>query len=541
MKLVSRFIIVAIVTVAAIHTQLVASSNQKQTGSPNPTLMPVQRPDLSGGELDERAYQFYVNGVIHEQTGDFVGAAENYRRALKFEPDSYEIRLSFAQMLFKLQRFEETLGALDPIKPVDADVYRLKAACYRAMGDDDKAHQAYLDVVADDPDDINAFGYLASLYRQKGDVDSTIWAFENIVRIRPDNYQLWQDLAKHQIQLNHMDSAKVLFLNSIANSPTAENALSYVGLGEIYQTEEKNDSATLIFREGIAVDPNNTLLNRVLTSHYVAVDSLGQALVYARRLSENSPLDRAAARRLGAIYYELDSLDRARVIFESMAGSGDHNWIDHYYLGRIDVADSNLVRARDEFETVTQMADTLAGSWLDLAMIYRRMEKPDDEIKAYKDGLSKIKDDEGTARLLFALGAAYERENKIDEAISTFQSLIEKYPDNHQALNYLGYTLADRNMQLDYAQDLIDRAMKLEPDNAAYIDSYGWVLYRQGKYSEAVVQLTRAASLQKDPVIFEHLGDALDRVGDDKAAKEWWQKALRLDPDNKKIKEKLTP
>jgi tetratricopeptide (TPR) repeat protein len=198
-----------------------------------------------------------------------------------------------------------------------------------------------------------------------------------------------------------------------------------------------------------------------------------------------------------------------------------------------------LERARDEFIVLTQLADSVYESWLDLGFAYRQLGQQNKEIETYQTGISHMRDDAGRSRLLFALGAAYERYTMIPEAVATFEEVIAANPDYDQALNYLGYMLADRGERLSYARDLLERAVALSPDNAAYLDSYGWVFYRLGDYEEALVYLKKAVNLDSDPVIFDHLGDVYKAVGNIDQARTWWQKALEMDPDNEEIKEKL--
>ena len=110
-----------------------------------------------------------------------------------------------------------------------------------------------------------------------------------------------------------------------------------------------------------------------------------------------------------------------------------------------------------------------------------------------------------------------------------------------EAYNYLGFMWADHNMQLDEAEEMIKRALEIEPNNGSYLDSLGWAKFRKGKFDQALADLLRAAKSmgREDPVVFEHIGDAylkLDRVPE---ALEAWQKALALDPKNKKLAEKI--
>jgi len=86
---------------------------------------------------------------------------------------------------------------------------------------------------------------------------------------------------------------------------------------------------------------------------------------------------------------------------------------------------------------------------------------------------------------------------------------------------------------------MIRKALGIEPDNGAYIDSLGWLYFKQGRFQEAIKELERASILFKDPVIFDHLGDAYLKTGDTEKAKANWQKSLDLDPVQDKVKKKI--
>jgi Flp pilus assembly protein TadD len=110
-----------------------------------------------------------------------------------------------------------------------------------------------------------------------------------------------------------------------------------------------------------------------------------------------------------------------------------------------------------------------------------------------------------------------------------------------EACNYLGYMWAERNENLDEAERLIMQAVQLDSSNGAYMDSLGWVWLRQGKFSKALAELMRAAEAMKnpDPVIFEHIGDAHEKLGRTADALHYWQKALQLETHNTSLAEKI--
>ena len=129
--------------------------------------------------------------------------------------------------------------------------------------------------------------------------------------------------------------------------------------------------------------------------------------------------------------------------------------------------------------------------------------------------------------VLFAFGALHERAKDYDKAEARFRELIEIDPDNASALNYLGYMFADRSIHLDEAHDLIQRALDQEPNNGAYLDSLGWVYYRQDKLELAAKFLERSLKqYDSDPVVLSHLGDVYFKQGRVDDAKRHWQRGL---------------
>jgi tetratricopeptide (TPR) repeat protein len=158
------------------------------------------------------------------------------------------------------------------------------------------------------------------------------------------------------------------------------------------------------------------------------------------------------------------------------------------------------------------------------------------ELDAFARGLAAFPDE---PEILYARALSYERRDDIPRAEADFRRILVAEPDSVAALNALGYTLADRTTRYQEALELIQRARTAEPDNAAIIDSYGWVLYRLGRHQEALVELRRALTLQKDPEIAAHLAEVLWAVGKKDEARKYFDQARKLDPDNRALKRAL--
>jgi tetratricopeptide (TPR) repeat protein len=143
----------------------------------------------------------------------------------------------------------------------------------------------------------------------------------------------------------------------------------------------------------------------------------------------------------------------------------------------------------------------------------------------------------------------YERMKKFDLSEAEFRKVLQLDPDNAGAMNYLGYMLADRNVRLDEAFQLIKKAVDQDPNNGAYLDSLGWVYYRQGKFSEAEGVLVKAVERAGgDATVHDHLGDVYFKLGKTRDAVTQWQSSLReyqkpgseADPDEvAKVSKKL--
>jgi len=136
----------------------------------------------------------------------------------------------------------------------------------------------------------------------------------------------------------------------------------------------------------------------------------------------------------------------------------------------------------------------------------------------------------------------YDKKGDLTRSVESMRLVISLEPENAEALNYLGYTYADKGIHLDEAEGLIRKALLIRPEDGYIVDSLGWVYFKQGRYEEALRELERAESLiPDDPVILEHLGDVYQKVGTYKKALKTYKRAMEKakDQDQAKIGEKI--
>jgi tetratricopeptide (TPR) repeat protein len=163
-----------------------------------------------------------------------------------------------------------------------------------------------------------------------------------------------------------------------------------------------------------------------------------------------------------------------------------------------------------------------------LAALFEKENQLQKALDTLKKGLDQ---NEGNADLHLQLGALYDKLGDFDKMVAQMKEALRLNPDSADALNYLGYSYADRGIHLEEALLLIQNAMTLKPNTGYITDSLGWVYFKLGDYSRAVIELEKANLLTPgDPVITEHLADGYFKLNRIEKAMEFYEKALKLDP-----------
>ena len=288
------------------------------------------------------------------------------------------------------------------------------------------------------------------------------------------------------------------------------------------------------------------------------------ALSQVNQILLEQPARMDALRLMAIINFRLDNLDVASADFEDVLASGHYTMDALYYLGRI--ADrrsdheqavrfySQVKRGSNALNSQRRVSAILAQQGeidealehlrrfgadnpnfaIDMvaaeAQILSSLERYPEALDAYERVIEYRPDDEGAA-----LGKAdlLLRMGRVDDAIGEYRQAVKRWPDSAMSLNALGYTLADRTAKYAEAEKLIMKALKLDPDSAAIIDSYGWVLFRLGKNERALEELQRAYAILKDPEVASHIIEVLAKLDKQDEALKVLEEAELLNPDNK--------
>lgn len=275
----------------------------------------------------------------------------------------------------------------------------------------------------------------------------------------------------------------------------------------------------------------------------------------------------------GLYYDNLGESDEAAREYEKALKLDSDNYLTHFNLAATLIRKNDLARARRELGDSIRLNPDAAEPHALLAILNVAEGNWDLAAKEYEIALKIVLKLNPNIEIYKSLGVLYASQGNIKEAKETYLLLsqlapydpeahfylgviyselkdtlrmkeelnkaIALNPDYAQALNYLGYSYIEEGKNLKEAEKLIKRALKISPDNGAYLDSLGWLYYKKGKLKESKELLTKAVSLTPDSVIFDHLGDVYFKLKDSAKARANWQESLKLDPDQKKVKEKL--
>ncbi len=299
------------------------------------------------------------------------------------------------------------------------------------------------------------------------------------------------------------------------------------------------------------------------------------ALSQVNQILLEQPNRTDALRLMAIINFRQEHYDAAWADFQDVLASGNYTMDALYYLGRISDrrsehdqavrlyskvrrgsnavisqrrASAILMQQGKDDEALEHLRQFGADNPLyavDMveaeAQILASMQRYGDALGAYDRIIEYRPESEtavlGKAELLLRMG-------RLDEAIAGYRQCVERWPDSAMSLNALGYTLADRTSDYEEAENLIKKALKLDPDSAAIIDSYGWVLYRQGENERALEELQRAYAILKDAEVASHIVEVLGSLERLEEALEVLEEAESLSPDSvllRDIRERVFP
>jgi tetratricopeptide (TPR) repeat protein len=504
--------------------------------------------------------KIYTRQISEGQNGKIDEAMlrrtiEEYQKITALDPKDADSFVMLGRLLRVSQNTVDSRKAYEKAldaEPDNEDALSGLAMIYAEQGDNQKAADMLRKAAEKAPTQRSLIA-LASVYEQIHDFDLAAEALKKALALNPPNEtEIKQKLAEDYIQGNHLNEALEVYQGMVEDD--SNDAQSYLRMSQIYRQQREyakaheaaskakalqpNDleirvnEAALLEAEGKITDATQTLKDILVSTqkrNYSAQERKARlslldtlAMMYrnadqpdqaVEAFRQETDLDSALAPRVSAEIMETYRQAKQFSKAEQEADAAYKKWPDDKLvvftratlladMGKNDAASSSVkkfLNGKDDREVYMQ-----------LAQIYDKGKKFDETSKALEQAEKLSQNDDDRLNVWFMRGAMYERMKKVDLAEVEFQKVLKQDPNNADALNYLGYMLADRNMRLDEALSLIKKAVDRFPENGAFLDSLGWAYYRLGRYGEAEDTLKVAVEkTPKDPTVHDHYAETL--------------------------------
>lgn len=302
------------------------------------------------------------------------------------------------------------------------------------------------------------------------------------------------------------------------------------------QLEDARGNASVASKYVAEIAPQDDVVVQAYAA-YAARSDDPKDLLAAYHALENLPMPRTGARlkMLGVVAELLGKKAQAVKWYREITGGPeqvDSTLRAAVLLGELQQSEVALRLIRDLRAAGILMREDLVNSYLIEGRLLSETAEYGQVLALYAGALRVLPDD---SRLLYARAMQNAESGQIETAEQDLRKIIDLEPENADALNALGYTLADRTERLQEAMILIEKALRLKPDDPAILDSMGWVKFRLGKVTEAVGYLRAAYAKEKDSEVAMHLAEALWATKQHDEARRIWNEALKRDPSNKSL------
>ena len=457
---------------------------------------------------------------IYSDQGNTQEAINVFKKALEVNPNSPRILEQLAIAYEQVKDYPNAIEAYRKAMALDEDGLELRKGLAQALLDnkqDEEAEKEFLRILEADPDEGVAYFRLAQIYKNRRDFDKALTHYNKASSILVGSLEISFNIALLYEELGKYEKAEERFqqLLKLTERPAGNYSASekqnrgafLTHAGYVSQQLEKYPQAIAYFTELKTMNAENaTRAESYIIDTYRAAKQLDKALAASEDAVKAHPEDKDL------------KLLHADLLSESGKGA----------------------QAIERLQKMLEGSEDDAKIYSAMIQIYQRDKKFKDAEKTLLTAEKYFKNKEGYH---FMLGSMYERQKEYDKAEKTFKKVIELNPKHAAALNYLGYMLADRGVRLEESLSLIQKAVDLDPNNGAYLDSLGWAYFKLNRVNEAETYLKKALDrVRKDPTIHEHLGDVYYQKGQYADAKAAWETSVANGQDeeeSRKVRKKI--
>jgi len=520
--------------------------------------------------LSHTALEHYTLGIYYEQEGNDSLAILELEQALIINSNNPEILSSLAFALAKIGKYtkaEEYAELAIKNGAKDKDLYIILGNKAKEERNVNKAISFYKKALSDTTNYFLVLN-LAQLMRETNMTDGAILLLQALKRRYPFDLRVHTQLGDLYGRLNKLSLATQEFTEALAIDSLYYPA--WLGLGIIYEIKKNPDSSIIFYKKASLLDPENLNLKKRIVEFDLMKGNWHEARDLALEILKDSPTENNVRKQLAYAYYKLKNKENALKQYLLLSGLLPKDAGVHHFLGRLYYENNEMKKAKSEFSYSLKLNpdfspnleylffigirenDEKSSLPLFLELEQKGM-KPEDiyfsagthfyDEKQYETSrtfLHKTVDENSNyVRAWYTLGFVFEKLDDIDSAEYAYRRVLDLDTLSANTYNALGYLFAEHNKNLKEAEMLINKAIALDSLNGYYIDSLGWLYFRLGSLNRAKEVLIKAIKYAQDPIIFEHLGDVYEKLGDREKATEMWQKSLELDPENEEVKKKL--
>jgi len=526
---------------------------------------------IEGGHKAE-ALAHFAEGIDFEEDGEMEKALEAYRQVLNVDPGQIELAVRVAALLTRDDDYPSAIDVLkDAVKvhPKAPEPYLELSFIYaKYLKKGDQAIEFANKAIALDPQKIDGYQRLFEIYLTAGEEKRALETLDRAAKMPNDDPTFWARLGrlygsvilKPDAKPNPEQTARLNDVFEKAAAKGQDNAAVLKEVGDYFASTQQIKEALPFYLRVLELQPDDANVREKLATGFVLTNQRARAVETLEAIIQEHPEKYQSYELLAQLHDDegralvrANQTDPANAEFKKAAQNYEQSLlINPNHAGTyLRLAELLLVPLKQSERAVSVLTegrrrypDAPEFAYY-LAIALRESKKAKDAVIMFEEALNEAQNAEADflkPRFYVEYGAAAQEAGLYDKAAELFHKAIAMDPANAaEPYNYLGYMWAEQNSHLDEAEDAIKRALQLDPENGAYLDSMAWVEYRQGKYDQALENLKRAIENlpREDAVVFEHLGDVYLKLNRVSQALESWQKAKTLDPSNKDLAAKI--
>lgn len=535
--------------------------------------LPQPARNLDMPDLEHDPGLYFLMGELSEARGDLDAMLRYFRKALDLDPTSAYLNVRIATLLARKRQIAEAIVMARNatlFDPTCDEAFVLLARIYTVTGDLDLATEYYnraLDVKPDERELYVSMGRLQVSRKLFSEAEKTFRKMIEQFPLEKDGYIF---LGKVYLEDKRFDEAIKIFEQLREKLPDSAAQVD-LELGNIYAVQNRLPQAEQHLREAIKLDQFNMMARLQLAQVLHAQKKLAESFQVLEELSRMAPSHLGIQIRMAQILAEQKQFDKSREILDKVLRTKPAWDEARYHLGRILRAQGKIEEAEQEFLQIRKDQPTYLNSRILMAIMFLKRKElakslkyidesleveprdPDlfqirgsvlEELHRYEEAIAMynqaLEIDPSNTRIRYSLGNVFEKSGRRERGLAEMERIIQEKPDDAGALNFIGYTLAVMGRDLEKAEKYVRKALSIKPDDGFIIDSVGYVLFIQGKIEEALDHFQRAIEKVKhDPILAEHLGDALAKLGRKEEAAAAYRRSLGDNPDNLVVQDKL--